>query len=90
MLVVGGGAIGDALVAQAAVLGWTARRVTDLDDAQAAVAGFSDADVLVLLDHDPGFDAVLLDGLRRGRGFFGALGSRHTQPRAGSGCTRPA
>ena len=79
VLVAGAGAIGDALAAQAALLGWTARRVTDLDDARAAVAGFSDADVLVLLDHDPAFDAVLVDGLRRGRGFLGALGSRHTQ-----------
>jgi xanthine dehydrogenase accessory factor len=33
----------------------------------------------VLLDHAPSFDAVLIDGLRRGRGFIGALGSRRTQ-----------
>jgi len=79
VLVVGAGAIGEALVAQAALLGWSARRVTGLGDARAAVAGFSDADVLVLLDHDPAFDAVLADGLRHGRGFVGALGSRHTQ-----------
>jgi xanthine dehydrogenase accessory factor len=79
VLVVGGGAIADALVAQAAVLGWTAHRATDLVEARTAVAGFSDADVLVLLDHDPEFDAVLHDGLRGGRGFIGALGSRHTQ-----------
>jgi xanthine dehydrogenase accessory factor len=79
VLVVGAGAIGDALPAQAALLGWTARRVTALDEALAAVAGFSDADVLVLLDHDPAFDAVIAEGLRHGRGFLGALGSRHTQ-----------
>ena len=79
VLVVGAGAIADALIAQAALLGWTARRVTTLDEALAAVAGFSDADVLVLLDHDPAFDAVLAEGLRHGRGFLGALGSRHTQ-----------
>ena len=79
VLVVGAGAIADALIAQAALLGWIARRVTTLDEALAAVAGFSDADVLVLLDHDPAFDAVLAEGLRHGRGFLGALGSRHTQ-----------
>ena len=79
VLVVGAGAIGDALAAQAVLLGWTARRVTALDEALAAVAGFSDADVLVLLDHDVAFDAVLVEGLRHGRGFLGALGSRHTQ-----------
>lgn len=79
VLVVGAGAIGDALPAQAALLGWTARRVTALDEALTAVACFSDADVLVLLDHDPAFDAVLVEGLRHRRGFLGALGSRHTQ-----------
>lgn len=79
VLVVGGGAIADALVVQAATLGWTAHRTTDLVEARTAVAGFSDADVLVLLDHGPEFDAVLADGLRGGRGFIGALGSRHTQ-----------
>ncbi len=79
VLVVGTGAIGDALVAQAALLGWTAHQTTDLIEARTALAAFSDADVLVLLDHDVAFDAVLLDGLRGGRGFVGALGSRHTQ-----------
>jgi xanthine dehydrogenase accessory factor len=79
VLVVGAGAIGDALTAQAALLGWSPRRVTALDEALAAVAAFSDADVLVLLDHDPAFDAVLVEGLHHGRGFLGALGSRHTQ-----------
>jgi xanthine dehydrogenase accessory factor len=79
VLVVGTGAIADALVAQAALLGWTAHRTTDPIAARTAVAAFSAADVLVLLDHDPAFDAVLADGLRGGRGFVGALGSRHTQ-----------
>lgn len=78
VLVVGGGAIGDALLAQAALLGWAAHPTTDLLDAQAIVAGFSAADVLVLLDHGPEFDALLVEALR-GRGFVGALGSRHTQ-----------
>jgi xanthine dehydrogenase accessory factor len=79
VLIVGAGAIGDALAAQAGLLGWAAQQVIDLDEARAAVAAFTDADVLVLLDHDPAFDAVLVDGVRRGRGFLGALGSRHTQ-----------
>jgi len=79
ILVVGSGAIGDALLAQAALLGWTGRHETALVPTRAAVAAFSDADVLVLLDHAPSFDVVLLEGLRRGRGFIGALGSRHTQ-----------
>jgi xanthine dehydrogenase accessory factor len=79
VLVVGSGVIGDALLAQARLLGWEGRRVTGLDEARAAVATFTDADVLVLLDHAGAFDAVLVEGLRGGLGFIGALGSRRTQ-----------
>jgi xanthine dehydrogenase accessory factor len=79
LLVVGAGAIADALEAQAGVLGWGYRRVAAIDETTAAVAAFTDADVLVLLDHDPGFDEALLAGLRGGHGFLGALGSRRTQ-----------
>lgn len=78
VLLVGSGAIGEAMVAQAALLGWSSRHESGLDATVAAVAAFSDADVLVLLDHAPSFDAALIEGLR-GRGFIGALGSRHTQ-----------
>ncbi len=79
VLVVGSGAIGEALLAQAALLGWAGRTVTGLDEARAAVSAFTEADVVVLLDHAPRFDAMLIDGIRRGRGFLGALGSRRTQ-----------
>jgi xanthine dehydrogenase accessory factor len=79
VLVVGRGAIGDALLAQAALLGWAGAQITELDAARAAVATFTEADVLVLLDHAGAFDAVLVDGIARGRGFLGALGSRRTQ-----------
>lgn len=79
VLLVGGGAIGDALAAQATVLGWPVQVETGLDAALAAVRNFTAADVLVLLDHGPEFDVVLAELLRSGRGFAGALGSRHTQ-----------
>jgi xanthine dehydrogenase accessory factor len=78
MVIVGPGAIADALIAQAALLDWDAGRADTVAEADAAVAAFTDADVLVLLDHDPAFDAVLRTGLE-GRGFLGALGSRRTQ-----------
>jgi xanthine dehydrogenase accessory factor len=79
MVIVGGGGLDAALTAQARLLGWVPRSVTALADAVAAVEGFGPSDVLVLLDHDPAMDAVLSAGLRGGRGFLGALGSRHTQ-----------
>lgn len=79
LVVVGEGALGAALHGQAQLLGWSARTVTGLDEARAEVSAFGDADVVVLLDHDPAFDAMLIDGIRHGRGFLGALGSRRTQ-----------
>jgi xanthine dehydrogenase accessory factor len=79
MLIVGGGAIGTALSAQCELLGWAVRTETDLEPAVAAAKEFTAVDVLALLDHAPAFDAVLVELLRSGRGFCGALGSRHTQ-----------
>lgn len=79
VLVVGSGAIGAALDGQAGLLGWQVRHESDVAAATAAVEAFGDADVVVLLDHAPAFDAALIAGLRRGRGFIGALGSRRTQ-----------
>lgn len=78
VLVVGEGVLGAAVAAQAAVLGWTVRTVTGVADTEAAVAGLTAADVLVLLDHSPDFDGALLR-CARGPAFAGALGSRHTQ-----------
>ncbi len=79
MLIVGRGAIETALAAQCELLGWAARTETELGAAVGAAKEFTAADVLVLLDHGPAFDAVLVELLTSGRGFCGALGSRHTQ-----------
>ncbi|MDQ3906708.1 MAG: XdhC family protein, partial [Actinomycetota bacterium] len=79
VLIVGGGAIGTALAAQCQLLGWAVRMETELEPAIAAAKEFTAVDVLALLDHGPAFDAVLVELLRSGRGFCGALGSRHTQ-----------
>ncbi|SHN25462.1 XdhC family protein [Cryptosporangium aurantiacum] len=79
VVTVGGGLLASALAAQASLLGWSARDVSSVEDAVAAVSAFWAADVLVLLDHDPAMDEVLRVGLAHGRGFLGALGSRRTQ-----------
>lgn len=78
VLTVGAGVLGEALAAQAAVLGWRSATVTGVAEAQAAVAALTAADVLVLLDHSPDFDGALL-ACARGPAFAGALGARHTQ-----------
>lgn len=79
LLIIGGGALADALVAQAEVLGWGCGIVTTPEVALASVRAFTDADALVLLDHSADFDPVLVQAARGGRGFLGLLGSRHTQ-----------
>lgn len=79
LLVIGGGALADALVAQAEVLGWGCGIVTTPEVALASVRAFTDADALVLLDHSADFDPVLVEAAQAGRGFLGLLGSRHTQ-----------
>lgn len=78
LLVVGAGALGDALHAQAAVLGWTSATTTEVAGTERAVAALGPADAVVLLDHGAAFDAALL-ACARGAAFAGALGSRHTQ-----------
>lgn len=84
VLVVGSGVIGDALLAQAALLGWAGERVTGLGEARAEVARFGDADVLVLLDlkaRTPAQTAVSIVAERAGRdgsalaGTDGRIGS---------------
>lgn len=79
MLIVGRGALGPALAAQCDLLGWAVRAETEVEPTLAAVCEFTAADVLVLLDHSPAFDVVLIEQLRSGRGFCGPLGSRRTQ-----------
>lgn len=79
IVTVGGGLLGQALAAQAELLGWEARDVRTVADAVAAAEAFGPADALVLCDHAPAMDAVLRVGLAHGRGFLGALGSRRTQ-----------
>jgi xanthine dehydrogenase accessory factor len=80
MVIVGGGAIADALVAAAGLLGWNTETTTETGTATGLVAGLSILDKLVVLSHDlevagPTL-AAALDG---GVGYIGALGSRRTQ-----------
>ncbi|WP_127783438.1 XdhC family protein [Rhodococcus sp. X156] len=78
LVLVGGGALADALGAQARLLDWDVLVRTGVAETEQTVAGLTAADAVVVLDHDPAFDGALLR-TARGPGFAGALGSRHAQ-----------
>lgn len=80
MRIVGHATVADALAAQCALLGWQVQVVDGADDAAAAADEQASHDALVVLSHDPDVDTpALAAALRHGRGYLGALGSRHTQ-----------
>jgi xanthine dehydrogenase accessory factor len=80
MLIVGAGAIAEALDAAAALLGWHTQIVTDGDTATGVIAGLAVLDKLVVISHDDDLaGAALAAALDGDVGYIGALGSRHTQ-----------
>ncbi|HET9601556.1 MAG TPA: XdhC family protein [Acidimicrobiales bacterium] len=80
LVVVGGSAISEALVAQAGVLGWPASIVTTRDEAVTAVTAMRVSDVVVVVDHDHDLATAVLVAALQGEPFYvGALGARHTQ-----------
>lgn len=80
LVVVGAGAIADAVDAAAALLGWHTRRATDAATATGLVAALAPLDKLVVISHDLELaGSVLLSALDGEVGYIGALGSRRTQ-----------
>jgi xanthine dehydrogenase accessory factor len=80
VVIVGGGPIGDALVAQAELLGWSARTTDGVDASVAALDALDRDDAVVVLDHDHAVATpVLAAALAGGVGYVGALGSRRMQ-----------
>jgi xanthine dehydrogenase accessory factor len=82
LLVVGDGLLADALLAQAALLGWDASATVELTGALEAVRQLTPADALVVLTHDREVDGPVLEsalGAGARAGYIGALGSRRTQ-----------
>ncbi len=78
--IVGRAGVGDALVAQAELLGWRHETVDGADAATAAGEAQASHDALVVLSHDEAVDTpALAAALGHGRGYVGALGSRGTQ-----------
>jgi xanthine dehydrogenase accessory factor len=77
LTVVGSGALADALVAVAGVLGWTAQVVTDEPEGLAELAVI---DKVVVISHDVELAGpALAAALSGAAGYVGAVGSRHTQ-----------
>jgi xanthine dehydrogenase accessory factor len=80
LVVVGSGAIADALKAAAGLLGWTTTIVDSAREAGAAAGRLAGCDGMVVLSHDRDVDGPALTAALAGKGgYVGALGSRHTQ-----------
>ena len=80
VLLVGVEPFGAALAAQAALLGWSARTTTELDESRAALATLGPHDAVIVLEHRHAVATpVLAAALRGDIGYVGALGSRNMQ-----------
>jgi len=80
LLIVGGGAIADALRSAADLLGWRIDVATDARTATGAIAALAGLDKVVVVSHDVELaGAALAAALAGDVGYIGALGSRRTQ-----------
>ncbi|MGH3377467.1 MAG: XdhC family protein [Actinoallomurus sp.] len=80
LVVIGAGAIAEALTATAALLGWSTQTMTDADTAGTVLAGLSRLDNVVVISHDAEIAGRALMAVLSGdAGYVGALGSRRTQ-----------
>jgi xanthine dehydrogenase accessory factor len=80
LAIVGAGAIADALVAAADLLGWQTEVTTEVGVATGVIAGLSRLDKVVVLSHDNEVAGPALSAALSGQvGYIGALGSRRTQ-----------
>jgi xanthine dehydrogenase accessory factor len=80
LVIVGGGAIAEAIESASALLGWQTQTVSDLSAATGVITGLAVLDKVVVISHDhdlagPALSAALAGGV----GYIGALGSRRTQ-----------
>jgi xanthine dehydrogenase accessory factor len=80
LVIVGGGAIADAIARNAALLGWATEVVNAVPAATGAIVGLAVLDKLVVLSHDVELAGpALASALESSVGYIGALGSRRTQ-----------
>jgi len=80
LVVVGAGAVADAVVRIADVLGWHTQTLTTVSAATGVIAGLAVIDKLVVISHDDELAGPALAAALGGPvGYIGALGSRRTQ-----------
>ena len=80
LVIIGGGAVANALVNAVGLLGWQSQVTTDVRGATGIIAGLAALDKVVVTSHDdelagPALAAALASEV----GYIGALGSRRTQ-----------
>jgi xanthine dehydrogenase accessory factor len=80
LLIVGAGAIPEALSAAAGLLGWHTQTISDVGAATGVIAGLALLDKVVVVSHDVEIAGpVLAAALASEVGYIGAVGSRRTQ-----------
>jgi xanthine dehydrogenase accessory factor len=80
LIIVGSGAIAQALAAMADLLDWDAPAIVDIDAVVSAINALTAADAVVVLSHEAAvYGPALLAALDAAPGYLGALGSRRTQ-----------
>jgi xanthine dehydrogenase accessory factor len=80
LVIIGAGAIAEALTATASLLGWNTQTMTDADAAATVLAELAPLDNVVVISHDAEIAGrALMAVLSGGAGYIGALGSRRTQ-----------
>jgi xanthine dehydrogenase accessory factor len=80
LVIVGAGAVAEALDAATSLLGWQVQTITDASSATGVIATLAALDKVVVVSHDdelagPALEAALSSEV----GYIGALGSRRTQ-----------
>jgi xanthine dehydrogenase accessory factor len=80
LVVIGAGAIADAVCAAAELLGWHTQVITEVRIATGVIAGLAALDKVVVISHDDDLAGPALGSALAGQvGYIGALGSRRTQ-----------
>ncbi len=80
LVIIGAGAIADALCAMVDLLGWQTQVVTERRIATGVIAGLAVLDKVVVISHDDDLAGPALASALAGQvGYIGALGSRRTQ-----------